>query len=1336
MKPKLLLRLAALLAMLTVGITANAQIWVGQTLGSPAFGGTIVTNVDNSITVVAAGNDIWNASDNGYYYFTWTTGNWDSRVRVIDQVNSSAYGGSTWAKTEMMVRWSDPVTGVRGNDAFIAAMCAPFQGNGNQHQYRAFRNAGAGNGYTPNASLAVTFPNNWLRLTRTNNIITMYASPDNATWTTLATIDTASVASGFGVPFPDLVTVGVAITAHTDANSATETTTSTFDQPIFATAGTTWTAPTAAGISLDVQNENTFVGSEASFSFGATNNGAPVGFPMTYQWFKNGVAQAGVTGTAFTWLAAAGDSGAQVYSVGTVSGYPTLTATSTVRTVTVSSSTVLITNALKNEVFAGASRNDALIGNTSSGDTGNRAEPGKIRWLSSFEDGGGYGDNTTRRVTGYFIPWVNGSYTFYVAADDDTDVFLSTDASPANKALICQEPQWSGYNNWTNAGGGGDMAILQKCSNTWTNDLGVTNNPTGIALTAGNLYYVELVVHNGGGGDNASLTAQLFTEVAPSNGQASTLTSASNNIVVRTWQPTSITFAGGVFPTNTTVSEGQGVTFYGRPVSDSEFHPHYQWQRYSTNIPGATQSSYSINPTIAANNNMPLRLIATVPGLASVTSAVAVLTIQTAVFEPGFVLNQKWNGVQNIDGATAGTLGTPSFVAAIPALEASINTETGEGYTRQLAGFLVPSTTGLYDMYTASDDPSTIFLGTTSDPSSKREIARGTAWGNPWEWTVSAGGENLALKCSATWTNASTGGVAPYAAGLNLAAGTRYYVEVNQSEGGGGDHVETAFVPHNTIPNNGQDYAASGTLIGINAPKANYVAFTVQPTNPIPLPAGPASAGNFYAFGITDSQIAVGDIRANGPGNTEIANQFVFFQWFRNGTAIPGATASRYTLTGLRPTDNGAQFMCQMRSLGYGIAPNTRFWSNSLTATLSVTNDPAVPTITYAGYYVGTEPFGAQNWISITFSIPMDPFTLTNIANYTVPGATVQQVVVSPDGRRVQIAVDVLPTGTPTITVTGARTWSNVALSSGNVQAHALPGSLTLKDIGRDDQTTGQLDPTWPSRLYIDGPAAYTMASQGSDIWNANDGFGFLYEQKTGDFDAVIRQTAYSTGNRWAKVGLMARETIDDRNLGAAGGSSRNWNIVNDPPDVPCLSDGNGANAVEANWRTNTALNSAGWGNGTTRAPSYPNAWVRLKRTGQILRAYAGGNGQTWTLMAEMDCTARSDTPPLPAALFVGICVTGHHNDGPAVNPNALQFYNYGSVDNYTSAYVEPPPAVTLSIVQQGANVQVSWTPATAGSELYSSTDFVSWNLIGTANPSSVAIGSTPTFFRVVTPFP
>src|SRR5947209_6639547 len=77
------------------------------------------------------------------------------------------------------------------------------------------------------------------------------------------------------------------------------------------------------------------------------------------------------------------------------------------------------------------------------------------------------------------------------------------------------------------------------------------------------------------------------------------------------------------------------------------------------------------------------------------------------------------------------------------------------------------------------DDPRTIFLSTDADAANKREIARDNAWDNPWEWTISAGAANIGLKGSSTWTNAASGGVPPFANGINLVAGTRYYIEVN-----------------------------------------------------------------------------------------------------------------------------------------------------------------------------------------------------------------------------------------------------------------------------------------------------------------------------------------------------------------------------------------------------------------------------------------------------------------------------------------------------------------------------------------------------------------------------
>jgi len=49
------------------------------------------------------------------------------------------------------------------------------------------------------------------------------------------------------------------------------------------------------------------------------------------------------------------------------------------------------------------------------------------------------GENYGQRLTGWLVPPLTGDYVFYLAADDQAQMFLSTDDFPANKRLIVQE---------------------------------------------------------------------------------------------------------------------------------------------------------------------------------------------------------------------------------------------------------------------------------------------------------------------------------------------------------------------------------------------------------------------------------------------------------------------------------------------------------------------------------------------------------------------------------------------------------------------------------------------------------------------------------------------------------------------------------------------------------------------------------------------------------------------------------------------------------------------------------------------------------------------------------
>ena len=90
---------------------------------------------------------------------------------------------------------------------------------------------------------------------------------------------------------------------------------------------------------------------------------------------------------------------------------------------------------------------------------------------------------------------------FYISSDDQGELWLSTDDNPANKKLVCSEPQWNGSRVWT----GGDRRNPAAPENI--------SNPIG--LEAGKFYYVEALMKEGVGGDNLAVAWKTSGQTAP-----------------------------------------------------------------------------------------------------------------------------------------------------------------------------------------------------------------------------------------------------------------------------------------------------------------------------------------------------------------------------------------------------------------------------------------------------------------------------------------------------------------------------------------------------------------------------------------------------------------------------------------------------------------------------------------------------------------------------------------------------------------------------------------------------------------------------------------------------
>jgi PQQ-dependent dehydrogenase (s-GDH family) len=104
--------------------------------------------------------------------------------------------------------------------------------------------------------------------------------------------------------------------------------------------------------------------------------------------------------------------------------------------------------------------------------------------LTSFEIPTNSSDNYGMKVFGYICPPATGSYTFWIAADDNAELWLSTNSSSGSKQRIAYHTSWTNSREW----------------NKFT-----TQKSAAITLTAGQLYYVEALVKEGSQGDNMAV---------------------------------------------------------------------------------------------------------------------------------------------------------------------------------------------------------------------------------------------------------------------------------------------------------------------------------------------------------------------------------------------------------------------------------------------------------------------------------------------------------------------------------------------------------------------------------------------------------------------------------------------------------------------------------------------------------------------------------------------------------------------------------------------------------------------------------------------------------------
>jgi hypothetical protein len=1079
---------------------------------------------------------------------------------------------------------------------------------------------------------------------------------------------------------------------------------------------------------LQPTNTTVTAGTGGGFAAAALSGGE---FNPTYQWYSNNVAiPNAIFSTLYYPNMPTSANGAQYYCVatGVMNG---LSSTSSIVTLQVASG-VLENGWVKVEWWYGKGLS-ALEAGTLGISTNIITSP-----TFEADSTGSSGNNYANRLSTLFYPPTSGNYVFFVNSDDQSDLFVSTDSTPAHKRLVAQEAGWDNAWQWNSANGASTTA--QKRSDQWTTN-GTTPWAAGIPMTAGQPYYIEMDHQDTGGGENAEATYIMLGDPNPPNGSASKF--VGSNIAISVPRSFAVGFVQQ--PTNLTVATFGRATFSVVGTTDSQVAVGgtgndtalwnnkiaYQWLRNGVAIPGATSSSYSIGPVSAADNND--QFVCQIRSLGYVNnsgvdiwtnSATATLTVAGGqVLETGYALHQYWGGNPSQSQIEAGTAGSASWIMSTPAFETDITgTEVADNFSDAEVGFFIPQTSGNYVFFIGADDSADLFLSPDNSFADLQMIAQQTSYAGTLNWNSGGGGAQLR---SDTFVNSA--GATPYASGIALVAGTKYAMEFVHHQGGGGTWAAaTAML---TTDPNYPSAPAAGTLSVIRGnavasyfPRCTYVNITNQPQN---LTVNNYGSASFSVTAGTDSTTPIGP---EGDWRNYFSS-FLTYQWYKNNVAIAGATAATYSIPNVLPTDNGAQIYCTTRALGYADNSGNILWATSHVASLTV--NVSAPQMTYASYYANSNyvAFGYDptNYIIVAFSAPMDPVMLAQPSTYNLGGGlTIQTVLVNTNDYK-SVALGVTGTITLPLNVTVSALLSGMGggLPVANTSVALKLTPLTDVDIG-----VAGSDPIVAGMMYVEGANAYTIACEGSDIYNNADGFNFAYEMKTNDFDVVVRQKDNKHTSNWAKGGLMVRETLD--------ASSRDWNIINDPVSSDGINapdnSGFGANAVECNARNTTGGGSGGWNFQSSPVPAYPNAWVRLKRTGNLLSAFYSTNGTSWTLQATNDPTVVGSQTALPAVVYVGLCTTAHNNDAFGTDPTQLRFLNTVDYDSYNSSYVAAGPVLKATLA--GNQITVTWTPS-AGRLLASPAltgAGVNWQQVGTGGSVTLPVTGNAMFFRVANP--
>lgn len=231
--------------------------------------------------------------------------------------------------------------------------------------------------------------------------------------------------------------------------------------------------------------------------------------------------------------------------------------------------------------------------------------------------------------------------------------------------------------------------------------------------------------------------------------------------------------------------------------------------------------------------------------------------------------------------------------------------------------------------------------------------------------------------------------------------------------------------------------------------------------------------------------------------------------------------------------------------------------------------------------------------------------------------------------------------------------------SDGGAQSHTIitPGANATYTINYDRYNAAPAPwqegdighPTVAGYSSYDN-GTFTIRAAGGDIWGPTDEFHYVHQGFNGDGTIIARVTAQTDTDDWAKSGIMIKES-------ATAGAK--YVLLAVTPE----------NGVTFQYNFN--------GDGGSAPYTFPNAWLKLERHGDVFTGYASANGTDWTMVGQTTLAMNTD-------VTAGLAVVSHKFD--TLNTSTFDGVSVISNQQWTSTDVGAPRTPGSTTIAAGVH--------------------------------------------------